>query len=99
MDGVWTDNSVNVAIASDPRNRNLPGDGKFDQSTFPAPLRLMVGRVDLANMPGRLTSGGPATFPSELELLRNYLAKDHKFRTRQFDLPRTGISGRLLRCA
>lgn len=93
MDGVWTDKSVNVAIAADPRNRNVPGDGKFDQSTFPAPLKLMVGRVDLANMPGRLSSAGPATFPSELELLRNYLAKDHKFRTRQFDLPRRGIVG------
>jgi hypothetical protein len=93
MDGVWTDTSVNVAIAADARNRNTPGDGKFDQSTFPAPLRLMVGRVDLANMPGRLTSNGPATFPPELELLRNYLAKDHKFRTRQFDLPRRAFLG------
>jgi hypothetical protein len=93
MDGIWTDNSVYVVIASDPRNRNVPGDGKFDQSTFPAPLRLMVGRVDLANMPGRLTSNGPATFPSELELLRNYLAKDHKFRMREFDLPRRAYLG------
>ena len=93
MDGTWTDNSVNIASASDPRNRNVPGDGKFDQSTFPAPLRLMVGRVDLANMPGRMRCGGPATFPSELELLRNYLNKDHRFRTRQFDLPRRGVVG------
>jgi hypothetical protein len=93
MDGVWTDKSVNVVIASDSRNRNVPGDGKFDQSTFPAPLKLMVGRVDLANMPGRLTCGGPPTFPSELELLRNYLVKDHRFRTRQFDLPRRALLG------
>jgi hypothetical protein len=93
MDGTWTDKSVNVAIASDPRNRNVPGDGKFDQSSFPAPLKLMVGRVDLANMPGRLCAGGPATFPSELELLRNYLHKDHRFRSRQFDLPRRGVVG------
>ena len=93
MDGAWTDKSVNVTIASDPRNRNVPGDGKFDQSTFPAPLKLMVGRVDLANMPGRLCAGSPATFPDELELLRNYLSKDHRFRTRQFDLPRRGVVG------
>jgi hypothetical protein len=44
-------------------------------------------------MPGRLSSNGPATFPPELELLRNYLAKDHKFRTRQFDLPRRAFLG------
>src|SRR5438552_6534274 len=45
MDGIWTDTSVNDTAASEPRNRNVPGDGKFDQSTFPAPLKLMVGRV------------------------------------------------------
>lgn len=93
MDGVWTDQSVNVNVASDPRNRNIPGDGKFDQSIFPAPLKLMVGRVDLANLPGRLSAGGAPTFPDELELLRNYLGKDHRFRTRQFDLPRLGVVG------
>src|SRR5207244_5851132 len=87
------DNSVNDTGAADARNRNVPGDGKFDQSTFPAPLKLMVGRVDLANMPGRLTWGGPATFPSEVELLRNYLNKDHNFRHKLFDLPRRGIVG------
>ncbi|HET7624330.1 MAG TPA: fibronectin type III domain-containing protein, partial [Verrucomicrobiae bacterium] len=79
MNGVWTDNSVRDTQAVDPRNRNIPGDGKFDQSTFPAPLTLMLGRVDLANMPGRMSPGGPATFPDELELLRNYLNKDHNF--------------------
>lgn len=93
MDGLWTDNSVNAAVASDPRNRNVPGDGKYDQSTFPAPLKLMVGRVDMANLPGRLCSGGPATFPSECELLRNYLRKDHEFRAGQFHMPRRGVVG------
>ena len=51
MDGLWTDSTVNDSRAVEARNRNVPGDGKFDQSTFPAPLRLMVGRVDLSNMP------------------------------------------------
>ncbi|HEV2394933.1 MAG TPA: glycoside hydrolase family 9 protein [Verrucomicrobiae bacterium] len=93
MDGIWTDNSVNVTGQYDPRNTNVPGDGKFDQSSFPAPIKLMVGRVDLANMPGELWYGGPTTMPSELELLRNYLNKDHNFRTKQMDLPRRGIVG------
>ncbi len=93
MDGTWTDNSVNVTGQYDPRNTNVPGDGKFDQSTFPAPIKLMVGRVDLANMPGELWYGGPTTMPSELDLLRNYLNKDHNFRTKQFDLPRRAIVG------
>jgi hypothetical protein len=93
MDGVWTDDFVNDTTADDIRTRNVPGDGKFDQSTFPAPIKLMVGRVDLANLPGRLTWGGAATFPSELELLRNYLNKNHKFRMKQFDLPRRTFVG------
>jgi hypothetical protein len=93
MDGVWTDNSVNNTSAADARTRNVPGDGKYDQSTFPAAIKLMVGRVDLANMPGRMTWDGAATFPTELELLRNYLNKDHKFRHNQFDLPRRGVVG------
>src|SRR6185437_5257140 len=91
--GTWTDDSVNDTSAEDPRNHNVPGDGKFDQSKFPAPLTLMIGRVDLANMPGRLTAGGPATFPSELELMRNYLNKDHKFRFNQMTVPRRGLVG------
>lgn len=72
LDGVWTDNSVNVITADDPRNDNVPGDGKFDQSSFPTALELGVGRVDFANM---------SAFPqSELELLRRYLNKNHAWR-------------------
>src|SRR5436309_3028856 len=82
MDGGWSDNSVNNTGATDARNRNVPGDGKFDQSDLPSAVELQVGRVDLANLPGRLTWGGPATFPAEVELLRNYLNKDHKFRVK-----------------
>jgi hypothetical protein len=93
MDGTWTDNTVNDTSAEDPRNHNVPGDGKFDQSKFPAPLKLMIGRVDLANMPGRMSAGGPATFPSELALLRNYLNKDHNFRNKITSAPERAIVG------
>jgi hypothetical protein len=93
MDGTWTDNSVNVTGTYDVRNQNVPGDGKYDQSTFPAAIKLMVGRVDLANMPGELWYGGPTTMPSELELLRNYLNKDHNFRVKQFNLQRKAYVG------
>jgi hypothetical protein len=91
MNGSWTDTSVYNTGAYDARNRNIPGDGKFDQSELPSPVELQVGRVDLANMPGRLVWGGPATFPSELELLRNYLRKDHNFRHKVIDAPRRAI--------
>ena len=81
MDGQWTDTGeqwstfINPDI---PRMSNTPGDGKWDQSRIPSDLELEVGRVDLSNMPGM--KNGVATFPSELELLRRYLIKDHAFR-------------------
>jgi hypothetical protein len=91
MDGTWTDNSVSNNSAENARNRNVPGDGKFDQSDMPSQVELQVGRVDLANMPGWRTWGGPATFPSEIELLRNYLRKDHEFRHKRINPPARGV--------
>jgi hypothetical protein len=91
MTGTWTDDSVDDTSATSLRNQNVPGDGKFDQSAIPGPVELMVGRVDLANMPGQMTWNGPATFPSEVDLLRQYLAKDHAFRQGWMNLPRRGL--------
>ena len=97
MDGNWTDNSINFrqSANTDPadaaRLSNVPGDGKFDQTTIPSSVELQVGRVDLANMPGRLSWGGAPTFPSEQELLRQYLNKDHKFRHRLMTVRRRGV--------
>ncbi|HVZ64005.1 MAG TPA: hypothetical protein VG936_05400 [Lacunisphaera sp.] len=53
------------------------GDGVFDQNEIPSDIELMVGRVDFADLPGAQAS---ASFPSETELLRRYLAKDHAYR-------------------
>lgn len=97
MDGNWTDSSVNYVqtINSDPvdaaRMSNRPGDGKFDQTDLPSAVELEVGRVDLSQLPGRVTWGGPATFASETELLRKYLNKDHNFRHRVTNPPRRAI--------
>ena len=78
MDGLWTDTSVNDTSAADTRNRNIPGDGKFDQSNLPSPVELMVGRVDLANM-----TRAPSSAASETSLLRRYLRKAHDYRFKQ----------------
>lgn len=83
LDGIWTDFSVNVTDASQERNRNTPGDGRFDQSTFPSALELGVGRVDFFNMPA---------FPaSELELLRRYLDKNHAWRKGMIQATERGL--------
>ncbi|MBE7492688.1 MAG: fibronectin type III domain-containing protein [Planctomycetes bacterium] len=72
MNGTWTDTSVNNTSATRPENRNVPGDGKYDQSSIPGQVELAVGRVDFANMPQFSTT--------ETELLRNWLNKHHEFR-------------------
>ncbi len=74
MDGIWTD-SINYDSSVAGRQHNVAGDGKYDQSYAPSAIELQVGRVDLANMP----SFAPK---AELDLLRQYLNKDHNFRHR-----------------
>jgi hypothetical protein len=83
MDGNWTDSSVNNTNSEFDWNFNVPGDGKFDQSTIPGLVELEVGRVDFHDMPS-FTRG-------EQELLRNYLRKDHAFRHRTLQAPLRGL--------
>jgi hypothetical protein len=83
MNGTWTDNTVNTDVAGDVRNKNAPGDGKFDQSLIPSDVELQIGRVDFSNMPSFTTS--------EEELLRNYLNKDHAYRQSEFKAISRGL--------
>lgn len=83
INGVWTDEVVNDPNASDPRNRNILEDGKFDQTFFPTPVELEVGRVDFNNL--------PAFADDEAELMKKYLDKNHAFRTKAFAPARRGI--------
>lgn len=90
LDGTWTDTTVNNTGASDARNRNTPGDGKFDQSMLPSPLELQVGRVDFQNMPV-FGAGGESATDTEARLLRRYLAKNHAWRQGQLSVPARGL--------
>ncbi|MBL8755530.1 MAG: hypothetical protein JNK15_19690 [Planctomycetes bacterium] len=76
VNGIWTDTSVNVTAASRPETDNVPGDGKWDQSTLPSDVELGIGRVDFANM--------PAFAAGETALLAAYLDKDHDWRHQNF---------------
>lgn len=78
VNGSWTDFQVNDnTSASDVRNHNVPGDGKFDQSLLPSAVELEVGRIDFKNL--------PAFSDSEEELLIRYLNKAHAYKVAQFD--------------
>lgn len=73
IDGDWTDASINNAVAGDPRNRNIPGDGKFDPSMIPSDLELETGRIDLSDLPDFALN--------EEGLLLKYLDKLHRYKT------------------
>jgi Secretion system C-terminal sorting domain len=72
----WTDVSVNISTAGRSENNNVPGDGKFDQSTIPYPyINFFVTRVDVFNM--------PTINANDSILMKNYLQKDHAYRSMQ----------------
>jgi hypothetical protein len=71
--GFWTDMTVNCTTGGDPRNHNIAGDGKYDQSKLPYPVQMEIGRVDLFNM--------PSFKKSDTLLIKEYLNRNHAFRT------------------
>lgn len=89
MTGAWTDVTANSTIAADPRNHNVPGDGKFDQNSPPdgsgshevpyGMAELEVGRVDFSDL--------PTFWFTEGQLYHNYLVKDHDYRHGNLVLP------------
>jgi hypothetical protein len=88
MDGVWTDSTVNDTSAARTQNQNVPGDLKFDQSTLPSDVELELGRVDMSNLTC-FSNKTPAR--GELDLLKQYLSKDHNFRHGKLAVQRRGI--------
>ena len=76
VNGLWTDATVNDnTSASQSRNHNVPGDGKFDQSTIGA-NELQVGRLDFFDL--------PAFSQTEEELLVSYLNKAHQYKVKSY---------------
>ncbi len=75
IDRDWTDNSVVMTTGAQTRHHNLREDGKFDHVKFPSKVELEVGRVDLFGM----TAFGK----SDTVLTRNYLNRNHLWRTGQ----------------
>ncbi|HTL18529.1 MAG TPA: fibronectin type III domain-containing protein [Patescibacteria group bacterium] len=78
-DGFYGDTSGDWNLQSDPTNR---------PSYFPAEIKLMIGRVDFFDMPG---VGASPSWPSETELLRRYLDKDHAWRHKLVVVPRRAL--------
>jgi hypothetical protein len=85
IDGDWTDSKVTTPPAvTNPAARNVPGDGKFDPTSFDQlnlpgvppkfhGVEVAVGRIDFAHLPAL----APLT---EIDLLRRYFEKNHRYR-------------------
>lgn len=74
--GTWTDATVNSPTPGRTANRNIPGDGKFDQSYLPSAAELAIGRVDFRRI--NASAFGAA---NTIALYRRYLNKDHAWRS------------------
>lgn len=85
MDGLWTDNRVDIRQSEREINWNWPGDGKFDQGTLPSDADLALGRVDLFEMTCFSNKQPPR---DELALMRQYLNKNHEFRSGRMNIER-----------
>jgi hypothetical protein len=83
IDGTWTDASVNVTVASRAQNKNIPGDGKWDQTALPSEVDLQVGRADFANM--------PAMGRTEVQMMRAYLNKAHSYKMDSLAISRKAV--------
>lgn len=83
VDGVYTDNIVDITTAKEARNYNVPGDGKYDADVLTSDLELQVGRVDFFNM--------PLFTESEMDLMKRYLDKDHAWRMGKTKVEERGI--------
>ena len=71
---------------------DVDGDWNDSPDFLPSDVELMIGRVDLFNMPG---VGASSPWPSETELLRNYLNKDHNWRHNLIPVQRRALMGNL----
>lgn len=65
------------------------GNGVMDHNTLPSDMELEVGRIDFADLPGAYVGG----FPGEIELLRRYLDKNHRFRHAQVRPAQRAVMG------
>jgi hypothetical protein len=91
MDGVWTDTiDYKYEEPVRPEIINKAGDGKFDNSIIPAAqgsivgeVELELGRVDFFNL--------PEIEVDEVELLRQYFDKNHRYRNRIFTPRKFGL--------
>jgi len=98
--GKWTDATINTdnnpniggQAPSREQNKNVPDDGKFDQSSLPSDIDLAVGRIDFYNLPAFFDKDKhKSMLESEIALLKRYFEKNKNFRTGAFTPSRRAL--------
>ena len=84
------DGHSNRPMPADAFYGDMDGNWGASPDYLPSDVELMVGRVDMFDMPGNYAV---TPWPSEVELLRNYLRKDHNFRHKLFTAPHRALMG------
>lgn len=79
----WSDSLDSTVVADRIDNHNIPWDGKLDQTVIPDSAKLQLGRIDFFKLTDYTES--------EVELYRNYLSKNHKYRHNIVPPVRKGI--------
>jgi hypothetical protein len=69
-------------------NNDWPTAPGSTPSFIPSPVKLMVGRADMYDLPG---IGASPSWPNETELLRAYLNKDHNWRFKLIPVQRRAL--------
>lgn len=83
LSDTWTDVSVNDISAGYTANQNIPGDGKWDQVGWASRSELQVSRIDFYDM--------PAFSATEVQLMRSYLTKDHRYKMDSLNIRHRGL--------
>ena len=74
----WLDNNIYNTSPVREENKNIPFDGKFDNSVI-INSKVQIGRIDMYNLPDFKET--------EIELLARYLDKNHAYRHKLFTMP------------
>lgn len=82
------DGHGDTLVAADGYFADMNGDWSSSPSIYPAPLRLALGRIDFSGL--TCFSNKPVNPRSERDLLRQYLNRNHAWRTGQWSVPRRG---------
>jgi hypothetical protein len=82
FEGNWTDNNTDSTGAR-AENKNIPGDGKFDNNRLPGTVSLAIGRVDFSKL--------SAFNETEVQLTKRYLDKVHAFKIGETQVQNKGV--------